>query len=531
MNKKILPALLIVAAFIVSACAPATEPTTISTPTTEVITTTSPESTTAVETSAATEATEAPVVPVDYVIDPDFDEAEPFNPYGYAVVGVNTDGVMKYGVIGEDGAFVIEPEYDAFHSPANEIFNSNAETDIGYIWLQKDGLWGFVDESCEWVVEPSYEDCTCFSNFGLAGFMDDEKWGFISTTGEIVVEPKYDDVRMTDPGTYAQVANDGLWGLVDTTGKEVLAPVSSYQITYDGVLTMFGEWSSADQDIVLINDDTALITLDGRVIVDGATQLIESIGANQLVFVNKPDATGYYNMDGVLVIPLEDNEYGSVFTEEGIAIVTRPVDFATDSRRYIDDKGEVLFDKEFEYAFDFAPNGLAVVATDGKFGYIDKTGEFVIEPQYDYAHSFNADGIAVVIKDGLVGLIDGDGNLTTELEYDWLERVTPYDDEPSLIIAEKDGMSGIIDADGTIILPLQYSDIIIDDPYSHEGLNLENDSATTYVMIYDQGKFGILSEDGEILLPPVSDDSLQIAANGYTAVNVDGKYGYVTLIG
>ena len=294
-------------------------------------------------------------------------------------------------------------------------------------------------------------------------------------------------------------------------------------------MTLFGRWNAQGQDVVLIDNDTCLITLDGRVIAEGATQWIESIGPNLLVFVHTEGAAGYYNMEGDIVIPLGDNEFGHVFSDDGIAVVARYEEDGNYSYRFIDDEGNTLFARTFEDAGEFAPNGLASVAVDGQYGYIDTSGTFAIRPQFDYAYDFYADGYARVSSGGKLAIIDDEGNYLTDHSYEGFGRVAPYASEFSPFIAKKDGQAGLIDAEGNWLLKPDYTDIIIDDPSSEEGLNLTNNSDRIYAMIKVDGKYGIIAEDGNLLLPPVSRPIRYVAANHYIAVCVNGVYGYVDL--
>ncbi|PSO65063.1 MAG: hypothetical protein BRC36_04695 [Cyanobacteria bacterium QH_2_48_84] len=59
---------------------------------------------------------------------------------------------------------------------------------------------------------------------------------------------------------------------------------------------------------------------------------------------------------------------------------------------YIDKTGEIVINRQFDYAGEFS-EGLAMVKVGDKWGYIDKTGEMVINPQFDCPPHFNADAV------------------------------------------------------------------------------------------------------------------------------------------
>jgi hypothetical protein len=53
-----------------------------------------------------------------------------------------------------------------------------------------------------------------------------------------------------------------------------------------------------------------------------------------------------------------------------------------DKYGYINTKGEVVINPQFEAACSFS-DGAAAVLKDGKWGYIDTSGNFIISPQFE----------------------------------------------------------------------------------------------------------------------------------------------------
>jgi len=467
---------------------------------------------------------------VNFAIEPVFDVAEPFNPFGYAVVGIEMDGLMKYGMINEAGEFVIEPDYDAYCIP-NWMKYTHPEIDIGYTWLQKNGLWGFVNEKCEWVVDCKYDNCLHFTNIGFAGVEIDGKWGFISTTGEMIVEPIYDSVEMCFGDDFAKICENELWGLIDSEGKVILEPSTSPMLT-DGDCSDYGYWSSSGQDIVLIDWGSGLLSFDGEMLVENAENWIYSISSNGLVFADSPtDGNGYFNTDGELVIALQENESGHVFAENGLAIVQTQVEGGSRTYRYIDSTGENVFNAKFEKAYDFAPNGIASVKKDGLYGYIDQTGSYVIEPQFEDGWDFDANGFTAVQKEGKWAIMDDTGTMITGYIYDEWDR--PYHDDllESVFAVCLDDQYGFVNEYGNMILEPEFDNIVFSNPESMEGWNIINYSDANLAMTYKDGKYGIISLQGEILLEAESENGYFIVSeNGYSAFFINGKYGYVDVV-
>ena len=92
--------------------------------------------------------------------------------------------------------------------------------------------------------------------------------------------------------------------------------------------------------------------------------------------------------------------------EETSTLLVPYYDEATEKYGYCTADGEKKIEPQFDYAGDFAENGLAWVKVDGKLGYINEKGEIVIEPQFDVAGDFAENGLAEVYVDDKCGYIN-----------------------------------------------------------------------------------------------------------------------------
>lgn len=97
---------------------------------------------------------------------------------------------------------------------------------------------------------------------------------------------------------------------------------------------------------------------------------------------------------------------------------------------YRDPAGEWIVEPQFDYADEFAANGLARVQSGKKWGYIKPDGKYAIEPLFDYAERFGEDGTACVAVDRLTdgrglqiggkwGFLTEDGAYLIEPCFDW----------------------------------------------------------------------------------------------------------------
>ena len=76
----------------------------------------------------------------------------------------------------------------------------------------------------------------------------------------------------------------------------------------------------------------------------------------------------------------------------------------------------------------------------------------------------------------------------------------------------------------------QFDSIIFSAPTSLEGWNIINYSKANLAMSNKDGKFGIISLQGEILLAAENEAYIVVSENGYSAVLINGKYGYVDVV-
>ena len=88
-------------------------------------------------------------------------------------------------------------------------------------------LWGYIDSTGAWVVEPVFTDKPQRFVNGYARVQDPETklWGFIQADGSWVAESKYKELNDFSEGlANAQDAETEKWGYIDADGNWVIAP-------------------------------------------------------------------------------------------------------------------------------------------------------------------------------------------------------------------------------------------------------------------------------------------------------------------
>ena len=125
-----------------------------------------------------------------------------------------------------------------------------------------------------------------------------------------------------------------------------------------------------------------------------------------------------------------------------------------------------------------------------KIGYVDENRRIVIPLIYKSGGEFE-NGVAIVSKDGMTyGAIDTQGNEVIAMTYSKLENIKGT----TLYRAEKNGCYGVLTNEGEEIMPFEYCDIRQEEGYLIAGVhNVDPDSYC----------YGVFSEEGKLVLPVI----------------------------
>lgn len=118
---------------------------------------------------------------------------------------------------------------------------------------------------------------------------------------------------------------------------------------------------------------------------------------------------------------------------------------------FVDTKGKEVIPIQYDYATSFS-GGLAIVKKDSLYGGIDKNGKTVIPFIYDYvAYSKYNDEVLRVRKDYKDLYINKKGERIFNFPYEEVKYAGHH-----RIMVKKDGFWGVVDNEGKVILPIQY---------------------------------------------------------------------------
>lgn len=199
------------------------------------------------------------------------------------------------------------------------------------------------------------------------------------------------------------------------------------------------------------------------------------------------------------------------------AIELYPVTVRTSSGNkwgYIDERGRMVIPPQFEYAFDFQNNGLAVVQPHDKQGVIDASGRYVVQPVYDSVSRFS-EGLATIGSGQGYEVIDERGHVLTPKAYDFIGH---YRNGRAVFMQSgEDGQSryGYLDNRGQEIIPARY----LEANDFTDGVAVVKLAERSYALIDRNGgqlaayPYAYVGNPGDGLLPFQADEN--------------GKYGYI----
>lgn len=278
---------------------------------------------------------------------------------------------------------------------------------------------------------------------------------------------------------------------------------------------------------------------------------------------------GYIEETGRLVI---DNKYDNTRDfSEGLAAVNFKGKWG-----YIDTRGKKQIEFKFRSAFPFKEGIARIQNFDKQYGFIDLNGKAVIPPIFEEAYDlenglikiktnrgFNfinikgdtllgepiskvsnyKNGYAIAKDFGKESLLDIKGKLLFDYNYDKV-----YAPEDERIKVKLDGQYGYVDLDGKNLIPIEYQKLSsfqngvaaaktngnwsLIDPMNNQLKDLDNDIQNVISMnenrwmILKQGKFAIMTNDGEFLTD-YEYDALNKFHESIAVYELNGAYGYL----
>jgi len=215
-----------------------------------------------------------------------------------------------------------------------------------------------------------------------------ELWGFVDKTGKFVIEPQFTFVTPFHEGI-AMVKDQSGQRAIDKKGRTIFALPS------DGSREVFG-WFSEGRAVAFDGRHSGYIGVDGQWIIQAQYDRAEDFSGG-LAAVEVGKKWGYINRSGRFVIEPRFVSAGP-FSEALAPVQVLEGDGRVSRLGFIDTSGRIVIELRFNQVGLFC-SGLSPVEVDGKWGYADRSGTMVIAPAFEEAGSFAGELAQVVVKD------------------------------------------------------------------------------------------------------------------------------------
>ncbi|WP_028552688.1 WG repeat-containing protein [Paenibacillus sp. UNC451MF] len=212
---------------------------------------------------------------------------------------------------------------------------------------------------------------------------------------------------------------------------------------------------------------------------------------------------------------------------------------------YIDNKGNMKLQPQYDYAYDFQSNGLARVQARGRNGVINTSGNYVVKPIYDSIGEFNEGRAAVIDSQGFK-LMDESGRIVTKRAYSYIASLSNGRAMFTNTTSSGSSQYGYLDKNGNEVIPAQYESAgdfsnnkavvqIKENEYALIGLNGEILAKYPYAFVgalgdgllpfqqVQNGKYGYIDERGTVVIEPTYTGA-QPFEEGRAVVNAGENY-------
>lgn len=316
---------------------------------------------------------------------------------------------------------------------------------------------------------------------------------------------------------YYRVCSKNLYGVYDATGKEIL-PIQ-YHVPADQSMTTTnysgGETNLPDLSSTPVYDGEKLGVFDllrKTFIVPIADQRVRWISKQYMVVSRKRKDIDYayetalYSSEGKCIKDFDAEVYDIHDAGRNLFLLERE----DQSFQLMDSEGHIVYKNIAwrngirPYGFDLPANenpdaspfesGLLKINGELDNLFIDLQGKEKQFMEYTAVGSFYK-GLAFVMKktgDGIYryGVINKEGKEIIPLE---LEQVTTLYGYPDLLLLRQHNRCGLWSRKGEFVLNIEYDDI-------------EMNSSQSYVRIVKDGKKGLATKEGKIVIPPKYED-------------------------
>ncbi len=415
----------------------------------------------------------------------------------YAVVFQNN----KWGVIDSTGAIVIDPAYQEMIIIPNSkndvflcIYDVNYETgEYKTKALNSKNEEIFTQYNQIEAISNKDKDNNIWYEDNVLKVQKDGKYGLINLAGKEIAPCEYTDITaLEEIKNTLKVTKEGQIGILDNEGKTIL-PTQYKNITKLG--------QDSKEGFIIQKEDGkyGIVDYSNQVVLEAKYDEITNIYGNDMYVVKQ-------NGKQVLV------------AKDGTEVLNSGFDEIT----------QILKNKE---------NGI-IFKKDNKYGVMKTTGEATIPAEYEELKEAKS-GLLISKQNGKYGVIDLQKANKIEQKY---TSITYYE-KADLYVAEKEDytcdiidnsfnvcQSGILtdlnEEKGYIALKQGKQDNYYNFKFENKNIT-EIYSSNTLFKSKNNGKYGFVDKNGNVVVDYIYDDVTEQNSYGYAGIKKDGKWGAI----
>lgn len=304
----------------------------------------------------------------------------------------------KKGLIDSTGKTIIENKYQEITSLTNKYEN-------GFIVKNEQGKCGVINYDQSVAIEEKYDAIQNIYGNNMYVVKEGETWKVVNNKGESFAENRFEEVKEINSDNLVVKVN-GKYGIINTKSEEILPAI------YNDLSYAFSDYYIAKKDkqygIITSNNEevcafnyTYITYLSSIGFIQAETQNLESQLLDRNLEVKVTGMVTEINEDKNYIRVRENGEYKyynfRLEPKENTEVLSTNTLFLSkkDGKYgYINEKGVVIVDYNYEDATEQNKYGYVAVKKDGKWGCLDSKGKIIVEPTYNLENALVVDFIS-----------------------------------------------------------------------------------------------------------------------------------------
>lgn len=342
------------------------------------------------------------------------------NRYQYAgyIVSIKTPEGYRYGYRNHQGKELLKTEYNDISRVTEIKDDSNT-----YLIYAKNGQYG-IAKNGEKILENEYQSIRYDISNQVFVVEKSKKYGIANSEGKIIVPLQYHQIDITGIYLYAQdeqgitvYNSDGTQANVDANVSILKTNNEKYKIKINSENeTSYGVINQEGKQLIEENYNYIEYLYDNYFIVSNEHGKLGILDDKEAIKIDiKYDALQKIQGTDLIQTTLAETKTTQIYSktmEKICEMQNATLEIEQDFIKIFNETETKYFSKEGKELKNtevYPNNKLFVKAQNNQYGFVDSKGNLVVDYQYDKAYELNEYGFATVKKDGKWGSINEEG--------------------------------------------------------------------------------------------------------------------------